>query len=186
MAAVQRRVGLLFGLFVVLLLIAGARALYLGGPHSGVLRRAAQTQQLTDEVVPAQRGTITDRNGVALAISEPAQQLSADPYLIKQPLAAAAQLAPLLGLTQAQVLTLLSEHTGFVYLARALAAMTRPSGSSLEIPGVAGRSGHAPRLPALDACRAGARDRRHRTRRGRAHGARVLGELSARGTRRRA
>ena len=106
MAVLQRRVGLLFGLFFVLLLMACARALYLGGPHSGALRRAARTQQLTNETVPAERGTITDRNGVALAISEPAQELSADPYLIKDPLGTAQSLAPLLGLTQAQVHTL--------------------------------------------------------------------------------
>jgi cell division protein FtsI (penicillin-binding protein 3) len=138
MAAVQRRVGLLFGLFVVLLLIASARALYLGGPHSGVLRRAAQTQQLTDELVPAQRGTITDRNGVALAISEPSQELSADPYLIKQPLAAAARLAPLLGLSQTRVLTLLSEHTGFVYLAHALGYNAAQRVLALKLPGIQG------------------------------------------------
>jgi cell division protein FtsI (penicillin-binding protein 3) len=138
MAAVQRRVGLLFGLFVVLLLIAGARSLYLGGPHSGVLRRAAQTQQLTDELVPAQRGTITDRNGVALAISEPAQQLSADPYLIKQPLAAATQLAPLLGLSPTRVLTLLSEHTGFVYLAHVLGYNAAQRVLALKLLGIQG------------------------------------------------
>jgi cell division protein FtsI (penicillin-binding protein 3) len=146
MAAVQRRVGLLFALFVVLLLVAGARAFYLGGPHSGVLRRAAQTQQLTDEVVPAQRGTITDRNGLALAISEPAQQLSADPYLIKEPLAAARQLVPLLGLSQAQVLTLLSEHTGFVVLARALPYATAQKALTLTIPGP---QGTAVKIPGL-------------------------------------
>jgi cell division protein FtsI (penicillin-binding protein 3) len=138
MAAVQRRVGLLFGLFVVLLLVAGARALYLGGPHSGVLRRAAQTQQLTYEVVPPQRGTITDRNGVALAISEPAQELTADPYLLKQPLAVAQELAPLLGLTQAQVLTKLSEHTGFVYLTHALSYEAAHKILALRLPGVQG------------------------------------------------
>ncbi len=138
MAAVQRRVGFLFGLFFVLLMLAGARALYLGGPHSGTLRRAAQSQQLTYETVPAQRGTITDRNGVALAISEPAQELSADPYLIKDPLGAAQQLAPLLGLTQAQVLTKLSQHTGFVYLVRALPYDTAQKVLALKIPGVQG------------------------------------------------
>jgi cell division protein FtsI (penicillin-binding protein 3) len=138
MAVVQRRVGLLFGLFFVLLAVAGARALYLGGPHSGALRRAARTQQLTTEVVPAERGTISDRNGVALAISEPAQELSADPYLIKQPLATAQRLAPLLGLTQAQVLTKLSEHTGFVYLAHALPYNTARKVLALKIPGVQG------------------------------------------------
>jgi cell division protein FtsI (penicillin-binding protein 3) len=138
MAVVQRRVGLLFGLFFVLLAVAGARALHLGGPHSGALRRAARTQQLTTEVVPAERGTISDRNGVALAISEPAQELSADPYLIKQPLATAQRLAPLLGLTQAQVLTKLSEHTGFVYLAHALPYNTARKVLALKIPGVQG------------------------------------------------
>jgi cell division protein FtsI (penicillin-binding protein 3) len=138
MAVVQRRVGFLFAGFIVLLGIAGARALYLGGPHSGALRRAAQTQQVTYETVPAQRGTITDRNGVALAISEPAQELSADPYLIKDPLGRASQLAPLLGLTQAQVLTMLSEHAGFVKLASALPYDTAQKVLALKIPGVQG------------------------------------------------
>jgi cell division protein FtsI (penicillin-binding protein 3) len=138
MADVQRRVGLLFGLFVVLLIAAGARALYLGGPHSGALRRAAQTQQLSYEVVPAERGEITDRDGIALAISEPAQQLTADPYLIKNPLSAAERLAPLLGLSQARVLTELSEHAGFVYLAHALAYDSAQKVLALKLPGVQG------------------------------------------------
>jgi cell division protein FtsI/penicillin-binding protein 2 len=138
MAAVQRRVGLLFALFFLLLLAAAARALYLGGPHSGALRRAAQTQQLTQETVPAQRGTIADRNGVALAISEPAVQLSADPYLIKAPLQASQRLAPLLGLTQAQVLAKLSEQNGFVYLAHALPYAQAKRVLALHIPGVQG------------------------------------------------
>jgi cell division protein FtsI (penicillin-binding protein 3) len=127
---------MLFGLFFVLLALAGARVLYLGGPHAGTLRRAARTQQLTDEVVPAERGTITDRNGVALAISEPAQELTADPYLIKRPLAVAHELAPLLGLSQAQVLTKLSEHTGFVYLAHALAYDAAHKVLALKLPGM--------------------------------------------------
>ena len=138
MAVVQRRVGLLFGLFFVLLLIAAARTLYLGGPHSGALRRAARSQQLTNETVPAERGTITDRNGVALAISEPAQELTGDPYLIKNPLYTAQRLAPLLGLTQDQVLAKLSEHTGFVYLAHALPYDAARQVLALKIPGVQG------------------------------------------------
>jgi cell division protein FtsI (penicillin-binding protein 3) len=138
MAVVQRRVGLLFGLFFVLLLLAGARALYLGGPHSGALRRAARTQQLTTALVPAERGTIADRNGVALAISEPALELSADPYLVKQPLSVSQRLAPLLGLTQTQVLAKLSEHTGFVYLSHALPYNAAHQVLALKIPGVQG------------------------------------------------
>jgi cell division protein FtsI (penicillin-binding protein 3) len=138
MAVVQRRVGYLFALFFGLLLLAGARVLYLGGPHSGTLRRAAANQQLTYETVPAERGTITDRNGIALAISEPAQELTADPYLIKDPLGSAQSLAPLLGVTQAHLLAELNRHTGFLYLAHALPYNTAHRVLALNIPGVQG------------------------------------------------
>jgi cell division protein FtsI (penicillin-binding protein 3) len=138
LASVQRRVGYLFACFFLLLALAGARALYLGVPHSAALRRAAQTQQLTNEIVPAQRGAITDRNGVTLAISEPAEQISADPYLIHDPPYDAQRLAPLLGRTQGEILSKLSEHTGFVYLAHALPYSAAHALLALRIPGVQG------------------------------------------------
>jgi len=137
-AVVQHRIGLIFGLFFLLLVLAAGRTLYLGTVHSGTLRKAARDQQLTYETVPAQRGTITDRNGVDLAVSEPAQDISATPYLVKDPLAVAQRLAPLLGQTQARLLTDLSEHTGFVYLARALPAKQAQAVMALAIPGIAG------------------------------------------------
>ena len=104
--------------------------------HSGALRRAALDQQLTVEEVPAQRGTITDRNGVDLAVSEPAQEISATPYLIKDPLSTAHQLAPLLGQSQAQLLSELSERTGFVYLARRLPDRQARAVMGLHIEGI--------------------------------------------------
>jgi cell division protein FtsI/penicillin-binding protein 2 len=135
---VQRRTGGIFGLFLVLLVLAGGRTLYLGGLKGGSLRKAAATQQLTYEAVPAQRGSITDRNGVDLAVSEPAQDISATPYLVKQPLTAAQQLAPLLGKPQDKVLRELSQPGGFVYLARALPAKQARAVIALKIPGIAG------------------------------------------------
>jgi cell division protein FtsI (penicillin-binding protein 3) len=137
-AVVQRRIGLIFGFFFLLLVLAAGRTLYLGTVHSGTLRKAARDQQLTFETVPAQRGAITDRNGIDLAVSEPAQDISATPYLVKDPLAVAQRLAPLLGQTQATLLTDLSEHTGFVYLARALPAKQAQAVMALGIPGIAG------------------------------------------------
>jgi cell division protein FtsI (penicillin-binding protein 3) len=86
---VQRRIGGIFGLFFLLLVLAGGRTLYLGALKGGSLRKAAATQQLTYEAVPAQRGSITDRNGLDLAVSEPAQDISATPYLVKDRLTAA-------------------------------------------------------------------------------------------------
>jgi cell division protein FtsI (penicillin-binding protein 3) len=135
---VQRRIGGIFGLFFILLVLAGGRTLYLGGLKAGSLRKAAATQQLTYEAVPAQRGSISDRNGLDLAVSEPAQDISATPYLVKEPLAAAQKLAPLLGKPQDKVLRELSQRSGFVYLARALPAKQARSVMALKIPGVAG------------------------------------------------
>jgi cell division protein FtsI (penicillin-binding protein 3) len=137
-AVVQRRIGPIFGLFFLLLILAGGRTLYLGVLHGGTLRKAASAQQLTYETVNAQRGAISDRNGVDLAVSEPAKDISADPYLIGDPLGASRRLAPLLGLPQPKVLTKLSQRSGFVYLKRALPARQADAVMALKIPGVAG------------------------------------------------
>jgi cell division protein FtsI (penicillin-binding protein 3) len=134
----QRRIGLLFATFLALLAVAAARTLYLGVLHAGALRKVASTQQLTQESVPAQRGTVTDRNGVILATSEPAQEISATPYLVKNPLEASQRLAPLLGESQSQVLADLSERGGFVYLARQLPATQAHAVLALGIPGITG------------------------------------------------
>jgi cell division protein FtsI (penicillin-binding protein 3) len=137
-STVQSRIGVIFAAFFLALVLAGARTLYLGTVRAPALRRDAQTQQLSTETLPAQRGTITDRGGVDLAISEPAQEISADPYLIKEPLKAASELAPLLGETQAQVLSKLSERTGFVYLSRALPARQARAVMALRLEGISG------------------------------------------------
>jgi cell division protein FtsI (penicillin-binding protein 3) len=136
-AGLQSRVGLLFAAFFALLVLAAGRTLYLGVLHSAALRKVARTQQVTEEAVPAQRGTITDRDGVILATSEPADDVSATPYLVKEPLSAANRLAPLLDRSRSEVLTDLSEHRGFVYLARALPAARAHAVQALHIPGVA-------------------------------------------------
>jgi len=135
---IQRRIGVIFGLFFLLLVLAAGRTFYLGVLDGSSLRSAARTQQQTEEPVPAQRGAITDRNGVDLAVSEPAQDIAATPYLLTDPLGAAQRLAPLLGQSQAVVLRKLSERTGFVFLARALPAKQAQAVLALKIPGVSG------------------------------------------------
>jgi cell division protein FtsI (penicillin-binding protein 3) len=137
-AIAQHRIGAIFALFLLLLVLAAGRTFYLGELHGGALRKVARNQQLTHEKVPAQRGAIIDRNGVDLAVSEPAQEISADPYLLTNPLGAAQRLAPLLGRSPAQLLTELSRRSGFVYLSRALPAKQAEAVLALKIPGVAG------------------------------------------------
>src|ERR1700761_790196 len=121
MAVMDRRIGILFIVFVSLLGLALARAAHLGSVQAGSLERAAATQQVSNIVVPAPRGQITDRDGAELAISESADDVIADPYLIKNPVSASAELSSQLGMPQLTVLKLLTKpHTGFVYLAHLL------------------------------------------------------------------
>lgn len=138
MDGLARRIGGIFGLFLLLLVIAAGRTAYLGVVRGRELRRDASAQQVTDEVVTAQRGSITDRNGVDLAVSEPAQEIAADPLLIKEPLKSARELAPLLGQSEGTVLHELSEQTGFVYLSRSLPGARAQRVLALGIPGVSG------------------------------------------------
>jgi len=94
----DRRIGLLFLVFVAALGLATLRAGWLGAVRAPALKRAAATQQVQTVTLPAPRGTIMDRNGAVLAVSEPANDVSATPYLIDKPLEVAAKLAPLLGI----------------------------------------------------------------------------------------
>jgi cell division protein FtsI/penicillin-binding protein 2 len=134
--SIDRRIGLLFLVFVLALLVAFLRAGWLGAVRSPALKRAAATQQVQTVTLPAPRGTITDRHGAVLAISEPASDVSATPYLVKDPLHTAAQLAPLLGETQADVLAKLSQRTGFVYLAHRLPGPRAQRIAALRVDGI--------------------------------------------------
>jgi cell division protein FtsI/penicillin-binding protein 2 len=120
MGLTQRRIGLLFAIFLVLLVAGGARAAWLGVVKGSSLQRVANTQQVVELDVPARRGGISDRHGIELAVSEPAADVAATPYLIKSKLKVARKIAPLLGLGEIPVLRKLNADGGFVYLARNL------------------------------------------------------------------
>ena len=138
MATLQRRIGLLFACCLLALSVAVARTFYLGVVRSSSLRRDAHSEQVSYERIPAPRGNITDRTGAALAVSEPGYDISADPYLVRDPLQASATIAQALGTSQNEVLAKLSEHTGFVYLAHGVPAAKAKSLLALSIPGIEG------------------------------------------------
>ncbi len=117
----DRRIGLIFLLFVVLLGAAAGRAAWIGTVQAGSLRDRAATQQVEDIDVSARRGTITDRHGTELAVSEDAVTVFANPYLIEDPVRVAARVAPLLGDPEDELAKTLSKRgTGFIYLRRKL------------------------------------------------------------------
>lgn len=132
----DRRIGLLFLVFVLALGAALARAGWLGAVRAPGLKRAAATQQVQTVDLPAPRGTILDRRGAVLAISEQASDISATPYLIRDKLRTAQQLSPLLGRTDEELLRKLSAPGGFVYLVRRLPAARANQVRRLGIEGI--------------------------------------------------
>lgn len=132
----DRRIGLLFLIFVLALGAAFLRAGWLGAVKAPALKRAAVTQQVQTITLPAPRGTITDRSGAVLALSESASDISATPYLIRDPNRAAAALAPLLQDDEADVLEKLNEQSGFVYLGRRVPAARANAIRRLGIEGI--------------------------------------------------
>jgi cell division protein FtsI (penicillin-binding protein 3) len=142
-ALLERRIGLLFAAFLILLVAAGARALWLGGVKASSLATAATSQQVTSTELPAERGSIVDRKGNPLAVSEPASDVSATPYLVKDPVKAAEKLAPALGQTpEALVRKLARKDTGFVYLARDIPADRAAKVQKLNLTGIDLAPGH--------------------------------------------
>jgi cell division protein FtsI (penicillin-binding protein 3) len=142
-ALLERRIGLLFAAFLILLLLAAGRAVFLGTVKGSSLASAAANQQVSSLELPARRGTIVDRHGFELAVSEPADDVSATPYLVKDPVRTAAKLAPLLGVDEGALLRKLAQgDKGFVYLARSLPASQGTAVEKLDLPGIALTSAH--------------------------------------------
>ena len=137
MVAIDRRLGFIFIGFLVALTIAVLRAVDLGVFRAGSLQAAAVSQQISNEPVPAMRGTITDTNGVDLALSEYASDIIVDPYLIKQPAVDAQKLSPVLHEPMLSVLsTLTKPHTGYVQLAKQVPSSTAQRVMALNINGI--------------------------------------------------
>src|SRR3954451_5686941 len=97
MKLIERRIGLLFAVFLSLLVIGAMKAAWLGVVKAGTLKRAAATQQESDLVVPARRGAIRAGRGRDLAVSQPAMPIAATPSLVKDPAGVPARLAGLIG-----------------------------------------------------------------------------------------
>lgn len=137
MPRLNRRIGLLFGFFLVLLACAVGRATWLTTVKAADLKSRALSQQVENITVPAVRGSILDRHGLELAVSEDAVTVYGDPMLIKNPARVAQKLAPLLGVPDTQILKALSDRSkGFVYLKRKLSGPAGQKLEKLKIPGI--------------------------------------------------
>jgi cell division protein FtsI (penicillin-binding protein 3) len=136
MRLIERRIGLLFGGFLLCFLLIVGRAFWLQGVQGSSLASQAISQQTEVVTVPGLRGDLLDRSGNKLAASEDAVTIYATPYQVKNPPKAAAQLAPILGQPKGEVLEALSAEGGFSYVAQKVDLGTAAKVEALDLEGI--------------------------------------------------
>jgi cell division protein FtsI/penicillin-binding protein 2 len=136
MRLIERRIGLLFAVFLLAFSIVLARAVWLQGVKGSSYASQANLQQSETIEVPAMRGTVLDRRGREMAVSENAVSVYATPYQVKDPPQAAELLAPVLRMSEADVLEALTVDSGFSYLARKVDLPTARRVERLQLAGI--------------------------------------------------
>ena len=112
----------------------GARLVQLQGLDAPTYAAEAEQGRLRTVTLPAARGTITDRNGVALATTVAAVNVTADQTKVVDPAATASVLAPVLGLDPAVLRERLTGDARFVYLAKKVTPATWRTVQELDHP----------------------------------------------------
>ncbi len=90
------------------------RLLYIEMTKGNELRQLALEQQTRDRLIAANRGSIYDRNGVGIALSETVNSISVIPVQVKEKEATANYLAKMLDLTYETVLEKVNQNVALV------------------------------------------------------------------------
>jgi cell division protein FtsI (penicillin-binding protein 3) len=125
---------------MVLSLFAG-RLVQLQGLDATTYASEAEAGRLRSAVLPAVRGTITDRNGVALATTVAAVNITADQTLVTDPLAEAMAMAPLLGIDVSVLQAKLTGTKRFIYVAKSVTPELWHQVRDLNLPDTEGLPG---------------------------------------------
>jgi cell division protein FtsI (penicillin-binding protein 3) len=121
----------------LVLSLFGARLVQLQGLDATTYAAEAEQGRLRTVALPAVRGTITDRNGVALATTVDAVNITADQTLVRDysdPAATAAVLAPVLGVEASVLAQRLTGDAKFVYVAKKVTPGTWRRVRDLDLP----------------------------------------------------
>jgi cell division protein FtsI (penicillin-binding protein 3) len=127
-----------FAAVCTLLLVIGGRLVQLQGIDRGGYAGAAQAQRVDTLRLHALRGQILDRDGVPIAYTSNAQDITADPKQVK---AAdrdryAQSLAPLLHVSRTSIVKALSNKSQYALLATALSPSTAQLVVGLNLAGI--------------------------------------------------
>lgn len=136
----RMRAILLVALFVMSLY--AARFADLQAVSSEKLAAKAEATRLVNVKLPAQRGTIYDRNGVPLAQTVPARDITVDQTIVTDPVRGtdpasdAAKLAPILGIDEQKIKEALTGTRRFNYVARQVSPDVWEQVRELNLPGI--------------------------------------------------
>jgi cell division protein FtsI (penicillin-binding protein 3) len=144
-----RRLGICTAVVIVAFSVLAARVGQLQLMSGGRYEQLALEQRLRTVPLPAERGSIFDRNGRDLAMSVQRATIYADPHLVNDPVGEAAKLAPLLGASADVLLERLADKSRrFVYLARRVEDTVALQVKKLVLPGIGFLPESARRYPA--------------------------------------
>jgi len=112
------------------------RLVFVQGLSSSRYATFGQTQRLTTVHIPAERGSIFDRNHVELAMTIRQRTVWANPQLIRDPVGDARALAPVLNMDENTLTDKLRAPGSFVYLARKVDDPTADKVAAMKIEGI--------------------------------------------------
>jgi cell division protein FtsI (penicillin-binding protein 3) len=118
------------------LTIVAARVVDLQAIQGPTLAAAGDKARLRTVALPAVRGQVTDVNGVPLATTVAAKNVTVDQTLVKDPATEAASLASVLGGDPSVYATRMTGQRRFVYLAKSVTPEVWAKVSALKLPGV--------------------------------------------------
>jgi cell division protein FtsI (penicillin-binding protein 3) len=136
MRRTNKRLGLFMGLAVLFFFALFGRAFYVQVVAAPSLQKQAAEHTNRTIKLNARRGTIFDRNGQPLAISQAMSTVYATPGQVTNPAESAAKLAPVLGVPETELFDKLSSSAGFKYLARRIEPSVGAQVEALDISGV--------------------------------------------------
>jgi len=132
----QRRLRLAGGFALIILVVFVIKLIDVQALTAPTYAGAATASREVTSVIPATRGTITDANGVALALTVQARNVTADQTLIKDPRATAQLLAPLLGKSVGNIQARLTGNRRFIYVTKGITPKTWDAVKALRLAGI--------------------------------------------------
>jgi cell division protein FtsI (penicillin-binding protein 3) len=152
-----RRLRLGTALVLVLFLVIAGRLVQFQLTDAPAYAAKGLELRLQPVDLPAPRGSILDRSGAVLAGSAEAQYVYADPDLVKDPIATADVLSPILGVPRSELVPKLVPHrfqdgspVRFEYLARGVPVDMGQQVSDLDLAGIGVRRDESRVVPGHD------------------------------------